>query len=235
MRRNLAISLACAGIFAVVAVCLLHPGVRAEFRARMSRHSVESRVREFGPTVEPVWRARCDAGGMAYPPASVVLVALKRERELRVYARGDGTSALLATYPFTAASGTIGPKLREGDRQVPEGVYAIESLNPNSRYHLSLRVGYPSDEDRRIAREEGRSQLGGDIMIHGGAGSVGCVAIGDDAIEEVFVLVAVVGTGNTEALMCPSAAPEAAIDATTPTWVGERYRLLADRLRELTP
>lgn len=214
---------------AIAALACIHPGVRAEVRARMSRHSVESRVREFGPRAEPVWRGRCAAKGVAYPPLGVVLVALKRERELRVYATAGEGGVLLATYPFTAASGTIGPKLREGDKQVPEGVYAIESLNPNSRYHLSLRVGYPSEDDKRIAREEGRTNLGDDIMIHGGAGSVGCIAVGDSAIEEVFVLAAAVGIERIEVLMCPSAAPEGEIGAETPGWVAERYRMLGAR------
>jgi murein L,D-transpeptidase YafK len=170
---------------------------------------------------------------MVYPPTSIVLVGLKRERVLRVYATTDSKSALLATYPFTAASGTLGPKLREGDSQVPEGLYTIESLNPNSRFHLSLRVGYPSDDDRRNASDEGRTNLGGDIMIHGGAASIGCIAIGDAAIEEVFVLAAAVGVERIEVLLCPSALPDAEVVASTPSWVAERYRILAGRLRTL--
>ena len=71
----------------------------------------------------------------------------------------------LARYPIRAASGALGPKLREGDRQVPEGVYDIESLNPNSRFHVALRVGYPNAFDRQMAGREGRTALGGDIMI----------------------------------------------------------------------
>lgn len=73
----------------------------------------------------------------------------------------------IKSYPILAASGSIGPKLRESDMQVPEGVYQIESLNPNSQFHLSLRVNYPNEFDREQARIDGRAQLGGDIMIHG--------------------------------------------------------------------
>lgn len=204
-----------------------------EVRSRMGRHTVESRLAAFGPRHEPAWRDRCHAASIVYPPATVVLVGLKRERELRIYAETEGRYALLTSYPFTAGSGTTGPKLREGDRQVPEGIYAIESLNPNSRYHLALRVGYPNDEDRRVAAIEGRTNLGSDIMIHGSDGSVGCIAIGDRAIEEVFVLAAVVGTAQVQAVLSPSADPLADVTEHTPKWVADRYKVLSERLAAL--
>ena len=69
-------------------------------------------------------------------------------------------------YPILAASGVLGPKLREGDKQVPEGIYGAEALNPNSKFHLSIRLNYPNTFDRRMAQSDGRTQLGGDIMIH---------------------------------------------------------------------
>jgi murein L,D-transpeptidase YafK len=71
------------------------------------------------------------------------------------------------------ASGKAGPKLREGDGQVPEGIYRIDGLNPNSSYHLSLKLNYPNDFDLEQARTEGRTELGGDIFIHGKAVSIG--------------------------------------------------------------
>lgn len=90
-----------------------------------------------------------------------------------------------------AASGGPGPKLREGDLQVPEGVYRLTAFNPNSSYHLSLRVDYPNAEDRAaedraVARSDRRTSLGGDIFIHGKAVSIGCLAIGDPGIEELL-------------------------------------------------
>jgi murein L,D-transpeptidase YafK len=109
----------------------------------------------------------------------------------------------LKTYPVLAASGGIGPKLREFDSQVPEGLYDIESLNPNSRYHLSLRVGYPNAEDRRHAKSDGRTNLGGDIMIHGSNVSIGCLAMGDPASEELFVLAALAGPSNVKVILSP--------------------------------
>ena len=76
--------------------------------------------------------------------------------------------------PVLGMSGKLGPKLGEGDRQVPEGIHRVESLNPNSLYHLALRVGYPNEEDRKHAAQEGRTNLGSDIMIHGKNSSIGC-------------------------------------------------------------
>jgi hypothetical protein len=83
------------------------------------------------------------SAGLDYPAASLAFVAIKDERRLEVYARASEGDAWrhVRDYPVLAASGRAGPKLRQGDRQVPEGVYRIELLNPNSRYHLSLRRG----------------------------------------------------------------------------------------------
>ena len=92
-------------------------------------------------------------------------------------------------FPFKAQSGGPGPKLRQGDGQIPEGMYCIDLVNPNSSYHLSLRVSYPNDEDRERSAVQGITDLGGDIYIHGKDASIGCIAIGDDAIEQVFYVV----------------------------------------------
>ena len=166
---------------------------------------MEDRLREFSAARGRV-RGRCEAAGVAFPPARVVLLGLKDERRVEVYAaaaRGGDALRLIVEYPIVEASGKRGPKLREGDRQVPEGVYALESLNPNSRFHAALRVAYPNELDRALGRRDGRSQLGGDIMIHGGAASIGCLAMGDPAAEELFVLAATVGVGNVTIVLSP--------------------------------
>jgi murein L,D-transpeptidase YafK len=122
-----------------------------------------------------------------------LLVGLKEERELELYAAGPGQPfAFIRSFAILGASGGLGPKLREGDRQVPEGVYRIAYLNPNSIAHLSLALDYPNPFDRMHAEEEGRESatLGGDIMIHGGSDSIGCLAVGDEAAEDLFVLAA---------------------------------------------
>jgi hypothetical protein len=167
------------------------------------KRTVDDRLREFSAAQTRV-RAACSENGIAFPPPRVVLLGLKHERRLEVYAGSrDGPLRLLHSYPIQAASGVLGPKLREGDRQVPEGVYALQSLNPNSRFHAALRVGYPNELDVSLALREGRTQLGGDIMIHGGAASVGCLAMGDPAIEDLFVLTAAAGIGNVTIVLSP--------------------------------
>ena len=143
------------------------------------------RVATYGEAVKARLSPAFAAQGVAYPPASLTLIGLKAEKRLEVWAPdATGQPRLLKVYPILAASGGIGPKLREGDGQVPEGLYAIESLNPNSRFHLSLRIDYPNADDRRRAQTDGRTQLGGDIMIHGSNASIGCLAMGADRPEE---------------------------------------------------
>lgn len=169
------------------------------------RFTIEQRVQRHGEAAHARMAPYFERAGVAYPPATVILVGLKQEKRLELYA-GDDPNRLrfIRDYPILAASGTAGPKLRRGDRQVPEGIYRIESLNPNSNFHLSLRVEYPNAFDRMIAQEEGRADLGSDIMIHGGSASVGCLAMGDPAIEELFVLAAQSGLDALTVILCPN-------------------------------
>src|SRR5690606_12146234 len=150
-------------------------------------------------------------------------------RRLEAWIAGpEGPFARLATYPILAASGTRGPKRREGDEQVPEGFYGLTALNPNSRLHLSVRVDYPHQEDvthRRVRR----AAMGGDIFVHGGAYSLGCIAVGDPAIEELFVHAARVPAAERRILIAPvdfRSRPEGA--SGDEPWVRELYA----RLRE---
>jgi hypothetical protein len=136
----------------------------------------------------------CEAfrkAGVDYPPSALELRAFKQEKRIDLIAPDrSGTLVRVESIPILGASGGPGPKLREGDRQVPEGDYRIELLNPNSAFHLSLRVDYPNAVDIARAQRDGRAidTLGGDIMIHGGTQSIGCLAIGDPAVERLFLL-----------------------------------------------
>ena len=107
-------------------------------------------------------------------------------------------------YNIQAASGRLGPKLREGDRQVPEGIYKVIGLNPNSSYHLSMKLNYPNKFDLSWAQKENRTQPGSNIFIHGKALSIGCLAMGDEAIEELFVLGNDVGISNIKVIITPT-------------------------------
>lgn len=192
---------------ALMVVGLVAPeGVRTVGRrvGLASTATVESRVATLGPTARQALAPYFRAAGVKYPGRAVILVGLKEERRLDVYAvDDDGRRRFIRGYPVTAASGGPGPKLQQGDLQVPEGLYGIESLNPNSRYHLSLRVSYPNAFDRAQGKLDGRAALGGDIMIHGGRASIGCLAIGDAAIEELFVLAADVGRDAMRVILAP--------------------------------
>lgn len=193
------------------------------------RRSVSDRLGEFGARADALWQPLCSAVGAPYPPPRIRLLALKDEKRVEVFvaATADGPWHFLKQFPVLAASGEPGPKLREGDNQVPEGLYRISALNPNSLFHVSLRVDYPSVEDRAQAALDGREKLGGDIMIHGGQASIGCIALGDPAIEEIFTLVARSGVGVTDALILPRDFRAGAADPPgQATWMTERYRKL---------
>jgi hypothetical protein len=166
--------------------------------------TVQDRVKEYGEQARARAKPFFQKAGVPYPPRKLVLLGLKAERILQVYASNETNGyRFIHSYPILAASGGPGPKLREGDRQVPEGIYPIELLNPNSSYHLSLRVGYPNDFDRAQAAKEGRTKLGGDIMIHGKSVSIGCLAMGDEAAEDLFVLAADTGLQNIKVVLSP--------------------------------
>lgn len=123
--------------------------------------------------------------GLTFPPRRVLIRIFKRDQLLELWAAGKtGPFRRLASYPICAASGGLGPKRHAGDLQVPEGVYHVTALNPWSAYHLSLGINYPNASDRVLGR---RGNLGGAIMIHGDCVSIGCVAITNSRIEEVFV------------------------------------------------
>ena len=168
--------------------------------------TIADRVAQYGPSARARLLPFFAAAGVPYPPARFLLLGLKQERELQLYAAGPGQAfAFIRSFAILGASGELGPKLREGDRQVPEGVYRIVYLNPNSVAHLSLALSYPNAFDRAHAEEDGRESaiLGGDIMIHGGSGSVGCLAIGDEAAEDLFVLAADAGWQQAVVVVSP--------------------------------
>ena len=172
--------------------------------AMTGEKTVADRLKEFGAVVHARLEPRFHEIGVPYPPKKLILVGLKQERQLELWVSdGSHDFRYLKSYPILAASGTWGPKLKEGDRQVPEGLYKIESLNPNSRFHLALRVNYPNDFDKEHGRRDERTHLGGDIMIHGGAASIGCLAMGDDAAEDLFVLAAETSIKNISVILTP--------------------------------
>lgn len=185
----------------------------------------------IGPRWRPLLERRADEAGVAYPPAALTLVGYKRERVLEVWARRGEGFVLYRSYPVLAASGAPGPKRREGDGQVPEGVYRLTHLNPASRYHLSIRIDYPNEADRGRAEEEGRRDIGGDIYVHGGAVSLGCLAIGDENVEELFTLIADTGLANARIVLAPGRTLTPTPGA--PPWTGNLYGEIAREIAAL--
>ncbi|MFV0367058.1 MAG: L,D-transpeptidase family protein [Hyphomicrobiaceae bacterium] len=123
----------------------------------------------------------------------ILMRIFKREFELEVWKARDGRYHHFATYPICRWAGRLGPKLAEGDKQTPEGFYAVghSQLNPASRWHRSFNLGFPNLYDRAHGR------TGSFLMVHGGCGSVGCYAMTDEVIDEIWRLVtAALGNGQ---------------------------------------
>lgn len=117
--------------------------------------------------------------------APILMRSYKKEAEIEVWKRGrDGRYVHLKTFPVCRWSGQLGPKLRTGDRQTPEGFYAVapRQMNPNSSFYLSFNLGYPNAYDRA------RGGTGSHLMVHGTCSSAGCFAMTDPAVGELYAL-----------------------------------------------
>ncbi|MDE0009337.1 MAG: L,D-transpeptidase family protein [Gammaproteobacteria bacterium] len=203
------------------------------YRTVVGDRTVADVMAEYGEPATKRLAARFEAAGLHYPPSEVALVGLKSEMRLELWAPEGGAWRHVADYAVTAASGVAGPKLREGDRQVPEGLYRIVGLNANSRYHLSMKLDYPNAFDRRHAARDGRAHPGSDIFIHGKAVSVGCLAVGDAAVEELFVLAASIGKDNVAVVVAPFDGRQTSLlppPEGLPPWTPELYRLIGEAL-----
>ncbi len=143
------------------------------------------RSRQAAARVEASLRAQLGQLGADWG-AALYLRIFKASDELEVWVDTGGRHQLLRSWPICTWSGALGPKQREGDGQAPEGFYAVgpQQLNPASNYHLSFNLGYPNAFDRAHQR------TGNYLMVHGNCVSIGCYAMGDAAIEEIYTLVA---------------------------------------------
>lgn len=129
-------------------------------------------------------KGRLAASGLALG-APVFIRILKREFELELWLARDGRFEHFATYPICRWSGRLGPKLKQGDRQAPEGIYTVSKhqLNPASRWHRSFNLGFPNAYDRSYGR------TGSFLMVHGGCSSIGCYAMTNAVIDEIWQIV----------------------------------------------
>ena len=138
--------------------------------------------------------------GQAQQMAASYILVDKSDREMTLYRHGQE----LRRFDISLGANPVGHKRYEGDRRTPEGVYIIDARNPNSSFHLSLRISYPNRRDAESARALGLNP-GGQIMIHGMPNDPrsptpakfafdwtdGCIAVADDEMEEIWKLVEV--------------------------------------------
>ncbi len=154
------------------------------------RDIVEIRARQT-----PILRASLAAQSLDFG-APVHIRIFKEEAALELWVEDGARYRLFKTYDICRYSGDLGPKLRQGDKQAPEGVYMVgpNALNPNSDFHLSFNLGYPN------AYDQSHGRTGNFLMVHGDCTSVGCYAMTDPKIEEIYVLVEAALRGGQRAV-----------------------------------
>lgn len=156
----------------------------AGFRENQKKNSrVASAYKEKGDTLMKIY----DKFNIDPSTIQIYIRAFKKEKLLEVWAKDQKKEAftLIRTYSFCATSGTLGPKRKNGDEQIPEGFYHIDRFNPKSKFHLSLGLNYPNKLDKQLGDT---LQLGSDIFIHGGCATIGCIPITDAKIKELYLM-----------------------------------------------
>jgi murein L,D-transpeptidase YafK len=144
-----------------------------------------ARVRKAYAESEEVMKRRYEAQNLTLGKQAVFFRVFKAEKQLELWAkRTDGTYCLIKSYPICSASGDLVPKRKMGDYQVPEGFYHIDRFNPTSSFYLSMGINYPNASDKIVSTA---SNLGGDIFIHGSCVSIGCMAMTDPVIYELYI------------------------------------------------
>ena len=138
-------------------------------------------------------KAKLQKAGVDTSHFEICIMVFKKEAQLQVWAKNTEKGAagkaaqynLVETYPICRSSGTLGPKRREGDGQVPEGFYYVNAFQPSSEFYLALEVSYPNKSDLILSD---KAHPGGEIMIHGNCVTIGCMPLTDDKIKEVYLM-----------------------------------------------
>lgn len=198
--------------------------------------AIDKAVYRYGLRTEPELMRFFSQANVAYPPKDVALLAFKKERKVELWAKnGNENWHFVHTYPLTAFSGRLGPKLKERDGQIPEGIYRLITFNPFSSMHLSMMIDYPNHFDRLQASKDGRRQLGNNIFLHGKSLSVGCLAVGDRAIDQLFLLARRVGLSHVKVIIAPNdlrIGKPATSNFAQPRWLPELYRQISTALTQ---
>ncbi|KTD00747.1 Legionella secretion system protein A [Fluoribacter gormanii] len=197
--------------------------------------AVDRAIKRYGLRVEPQLKSYFSKAKVSYPPSNIALLAFKSERKVELWAKNSNQSwKHIHDYPLTGFSGRLGPKLRENDKQIPEGVYKLVNFNPFSSMHLSMMINYPNNFDKQKGYQDGRRNLGNNIFIHGKNLSVGCLAVGDLAIDQLFILARRVGLNNIQVIIAPNDLRKGKPSTTTfaqPRWLPELYKQIAESLK----
>ncbi len=202
----------------------------------MADGSVEDRMDQFGEDAADRLAPYFKRAGVSYPPKSVALLVFKKESQVQIYASGDdGNPRYIRTLVMEDIASGLGPKLRQGDEKIPEGIYGIDYLNPNSAYHVSLHVTYPNAYDRARAAEDGRKRLGGSIMFHGHALSAGCVVVSNEDAEDLFTLAQETGLKKIKVIISPVDFRETwrwTPPKGVPAWTRDLYQIIKTALKD---
>lgn len=178
-------------IFIIALLVMLQ---QASFKETQRKHS---RVKTAYEEKETVVKQYFADKNLSMDKFQLFLRAFKKEQILEVWIKEKGKEqfVLLHTYDFCSTSGILGPKRKEGDLQIPEGVYTISHFNPLSNFYLSLGISYPNESDKIFSD---KTQPGGAIYIHGNCVTIGCIPITDDKIKELYVIAVEARSGGQE-------------------------------------
>ena len=221
-------------LFLILSACIVAFWVNGRgywhpiYTKTMGSRTVADVIDLYGDSSRASMKPYFESVEITYPPKKLAFLALKDQDKLELWASDNSAWKKVKEYDIAAASGGPGPKLQEGDRQVPEGIYSVIGLNPNSSYHLSMKLNYPNSFDLKWAQKEGRTQPGSNIFIHGKSVSIGCLAMGDPAIEQLFVLAHDTGIANIKVIIAPTDPRLSKLvpPGDAPTWVTGLYQTI---------
>ncbi|QJB30242.1 L,D-transpeptidase family protein [Chitinophaga oryzae] len=171
----------------VLAMLLLGAGTLSAQQSFLDNQKMFPKVGEAYREKEELLKKEFEKKGLTYPAKYIFVRSFKLDSEMEVWVKNSVTDTfrLFKSYRVCTLSGKMGPKRKEGDRQVPEGFYYINDFNPNSNYHLSLGINYPNFSDRILSDPK---KPGGEIYIHGDCITVGCIPLTNEFINEVYIL-----------------------------------------------
>lgn len=180
----------------LVCAGLLNTAFSQENSTFKAQQMKNKRVKDAYATKWPSLEAELTAKKINFSSMEVFIRIFKKEKELELWVKNkaDSKFTFFKKIAICASSGELGPKRKEGDYQVPEGIYDIPVFNPNSSYFLALKVGYPNKSDKILV--DGK-RTGGDIMIHGNCVTIGCIPLEDDPIKDVYMLCVEAKNNNT--------------------------------------